>query len=76
VVISILIQAAPLVTLFSSDAFTFMINLCGSLSLIPYLLAAAYALKLGARGETYGTAPHNRSMELFVAALATGAITI
>jgi hypothetical protein len=24
-----------------------------SLSLIPYVLAAAYALKLGARGETY-----------------------
>jgi len=33
-------------------------------------------LKLGARGETYDTAPHNRSKELFVAAPATGAITI
>jgi arginine:ornithine antiporter/lysine permease len=53
-----------------------MLKLCSSLSLIPYLLAAAYALKLGARGETYDTAPHNRTKELFVAALATGAITI
>ena len=26
---------------------------CSSLSLIPFLLAAAHALKLGARGETY-----------------------
>ena len=79
-------SAALLVTLFSSDAFTFMLTLCSSLSLIPYLLAAAYALKLGVRGETYDTAPRDRTKELFVAALATfytvflvfaaGAITI
>jgi len=71
VMTSILIQVALLVTLFSSDAFMFMLKLCSSLSLIPYLLAAAYALKLGARGETYDTAPHNRTKELFVAGLAT-----
>ena len=28
-------------------------------------------MKLGARGETYDTAPHNRTKELFVAGLAT-----
>ena len=33
--------------------------------------AAAYALKLGTRGETYDTQPQNRSKELFVAGLAT-----
>src|SRR5215468_5499581 len=71
VMTSILIQAALLVTLFSSDAFTFMLKLCSSLSLIPYLLAAAYALKLGARGETYDTEPRNRGREVFVAGLAT-----
>jgi arginine:ornithine antiporter / lysine permease len=68
---TILIQAALLVTLFSADAFTFMLKLCSSLSLVPYLLAAAYALKLGARGETYDTQPQNRGTELFVAGLAT-----
>jgi arginine:ornithine antiporter/lysine permease len=68
---SLLVQAALVVTLFSSDAFTFMLKLCSSLSLIPYLLAAAYALKLGARGETYDAQPRNRSRELFVAGLAT-----
>jgi len=68
---SLLIQAALLVTLFSADAFTFMLKLCSSLSLVPYLLAAGYALKLGARGETYDTAPQNRNKELFVAGLAT-----
>jgi hypothetical protein len=46
------LEDPALVTLFSSGAFTFMLKLCSSLSLIPYLLAAAYALKLGARGET------------------------
>lgn len=53
-----------------------MLKPCSSLPLIPYLLAAAYALKLGAWGETYDTAPHNRTKELFVAGLATGAISI
>jgi arginine:ornithine antiporter / lysine permease len=71
VMTSILIQAALLVTLFSSDAFTFMLKLCSSLSLVPYLLAAAYALKLGASGETYEAQPRNRRKELFVAGLAT-----
>ena len=68
---SVLIQALLVVTLFSADAVTFTLELCSALSLIPFLLAAAYALKLGARGETYDTRPQNRNRELFVAALAT-----
>jgi arginine:ornithine antiporter / lysine permease len=68
---SVVIQLLLVVTLFSADAFTFTLKLCSSLSLIPYLLAAAYALKLGARGETYDTRPQNRSREVFVAGLAT-----
>jgi arginine:ornithine antiporter/lysine permease len=68
---SVLIQLALVITLFSADAFTFTLKLCSSLSLIPYLLAAAYALKLGVGGETYDTAPRNRSREALVAGLAT-----
>ena len=68
---SLLIQAALVVTLFSADAFTFMLKLCSSLSLVPYLLAAAYALKLGVRTETADPAPRNRTTEVFVAGLAT-----
>ena len=30
-----------------------MLDLCTSLALIPYFLAAAYALKLGLTGESY-----------------------
>jgi arginine:ornithine antiporter/lysine permease len=52
VMTSVLITAVLAVTLFSDDAFTFTLKLCSSLSLIPYLLAAAYALQIGARGGT------------------------
>jgi arginine:ornithine antiporter / lysine permease len=68
---SALIQLVLLVTLFSEDAFTFTLKLCSALNLVPYLLAAAYALKLGARGETYETHPERRGRETLVAAIAT-----
>jgi arginine:ornithine antiporter/lysine permease len=71
VMTSVLITAVLVVTLFSEDAFTFTLKLCSSLSLIPYLLAAAYALQIGVRGETYESAPHGRGKELVFAAIAT-----
>jgi arginine:ornithine antiporter/lysine permease len=43
-----LIQVMLLVTLVSNDAFNFMLNMTSALTLIPFLLAAAYALKLAA----------------------------
>ncbi len=71
VMTSALIQLVLLTTLFSDDAFTFTLKLCSSLSLVPYLLAAAYALKLGAKGETYEANSAGRGREILVAALAT-----
>jgi arginine:ornithine antiporter/lysine permease len=65
-----LITAVLVVTLFSDDAFTFTLKLCSSLSLIPYLLAAAYALQIGVRGETYDSEPRGRTKEVVFAALA------
>ena len=53
VVTSIAVQSLLVLTLFVSDALNFMLDLCTSLSLIPYFLAAAYALKLALSGETY-----------------------
>jgi arginine:ornithine antiporter/lysine permease len=70
VMTSVLITAVLAVTLFSDDAFTFTLKLCSSLSLIPYLLAAAYALQIGVRGETYDTARERRRKELTFAAIA------
>lgn len=53
-----LVMAAGLISLllvallFASDALDFMLDLTAALSLIPYLFAAAYALKLTATRET------------------------
>ncbi len=55
-----LVMAAGLISLllvallFAGDALDFMLDLTAALSLIPYLLAAVYALKLTATRETYG----------------------
>ena len=43
---SLLVQALLVVTLFAENAFQFALSLCSSLALIPYVLTAAYALKL------------------------------
>ena len=47
------VQGLLALTLFVDDALNFMLDLSTSLALLPYLLAAAYALKLGLTGETY-----------------------
>jgi arginine:ornithine antiporter/lysine permease len=71
-----LVMAAGLISLllvallFAADALDFMLDLTAALSLIPYLFAAAYALKLTATGETYEDG-HPRAADMIVAALAT-----
>ncbi|MEG3615397.1 basic amino acid/polyamine antiporter [Isoptericola haloaureus] len=65
-------QVVLVVTLFSSDAFDFALDLTAAMSLIPFLLAAAYALKLRATRETYDDArPGTLRRDLVVAVLAT-----
>ena len=68
---TILIQIMLLVTLFSGDAFNFALDLTSALTLIPFLLAAGYALKLVLTREMYDEQPQGRSRELVIAALAT-----
>ncbi len=71
-----LMMAAGLITvllvalLFAADALDFMLDLTAALSLIPYLLAAAYALKLTITRETYGEA-RSVAPDMIVAAVAT-----
>ncbi len=48
-----LVQLLLVLLLFASNALDFMLDLTAALSLIPYLLAAAYALKLTLTRETY-----------------------
>jgi arginine:ornithine antiporter/lysine permease len=68
---TILVQIVLVVTLFSEDAFNFALDLTSALTLIPFLLAAGYALKLALTRETYTEQPQGRGRELVVGALAT-----
>jgi arginine:ornithine antiporter/lysine permease len=71
VMTTVLIQLVLLTTLFSDDAFSFTLKLCSSLSLVPYMLAAAYALKLAWTRETYETDPSSRGKHMLIAGVAT-----
>jgi len=68
---SSLIQVFLIVTLFSQYAFTLALELTSSLSLVPYLLVAAYGLKLALTGDTYAVNSDSRRNDLIVAAIAT-----
>jgi arginine:ornithine antiporter / lysine permease len=63
------VQLMIVVVLFAEDALNFMLDLCTSLALIPYLLSAAYAFKLAATKETYDNDP-SRIRELIVGVVA------
>ncbi len=72
VVTSLAVQGLLGLTLFVTDALNFMLDLATSLALLPYLLAAAYALKLGLTGESYdGVSAGTRRKETIVAGAAT-----
>jgi arginine:ornithine antiporter/lysine permease len=68
---TVLVQIMLVVTMFSEDAFNFALDLTSALTLIPFLLAAAYALKLAVTRETYTDRPEGLGRELVVGALAT-----
>ncbi len=65
-----LVQLLLILLLFTSEALDFMLDLTAALALIPYLLAAAYALKLTVTRETYGD---RRSLvpDMVISAVAT-----
>jgi arginine:ornithine antiporter / lysine permease len=71
VMTSVLIQIMLFVTLASEDAFNFMLNMTSALSLIPFVLAAGYALKIGVARDGYVEQPEGRTRDLIVAAIAT-----
>jgi arginine:ornithine antiporter / lysine permease len=72
VVSSLAVQGLLAATVVLTDALNFMLDLCTSLALIPYFLAAAYALKLGLTGESYANAtPRTRRKEAIIAGIAT-----
>ncbi len=68
---TILVQVMLVVATLSQDAFNFALDLTSALTLIPFLLAASYALKLVVSRETYEEQPQGRTRELVIAVLAT-----
>jgi arginine:ornithine antiporter/lysine permease len=60
----------PVVTYWSRDAFSLMLNLTSATTLIPYLFVAAYGLMIAQRGETYDQRPEERQRDLILASLA------
>jgi arginine:ornithine antiporter/lysine permease len=68
---SVLVNLVLAATLFSADAFTFALSLCSHLSLLPYLLSAAYLLKLVINRETYAPSDADFRKDMAVAIFAT-----
>ncbi|WP_432022031.1 basic amino acid/polyamine antiporter [Streptomyces parvus] len=64
-------QLVLVVTLFSDDAFTFALDLTSALSLIPFLLAAGFAVKVAARPDRWGAVGRSTRRELVIAVVAT-----
>ena len=65
------IQAFLIVTWFAEQAFTLALKMTSAMTLLPYLLVAAYGAKLAWTGETYATEPQARSKDRLVGVLAT-----
>ncbi|SDL30990.1 basic amino acid/polyamine antiporter [Streptomyces indicus] len=63
-------QVVLVVTAFSDDAFNFALDLTSALSLIPYLLAAAFAVKIGTRNDPLTEGGRTSSRELTMAVIA------
>jgi arginine:ornithine antiporter/lysine permease len=70
-VTNLLVQAFLILTLFAESAFDMVLEMTSSMTLIPYLLVAAFALKLTLTGDTYESDPRpTRKRGLIVAGVA------
>jgi arginine:ornithine antiporter/lysine permease len=67
---NIVVQLLVASTYFSRDAFSLMLNLTSSMSLIPYLFVAAYGFMVSNRGESYEVRPEERKRDLALATVA------
>jgi len=67
---NIVIQAFVLVTYFAEYAFSLALKMTSAMTLIPYLLVAAYGFKLAWTRETYAAEPRDRNRDVAIGALA------
>ncbi|MGL4996659.1 MAG: basic amino acid/polyamine antiporter [Deefgea sp.] len=70
-VTNILVQIFLLSTLFAQEAFNLALDMTSAMTLIPYVLVAAYALKLTLRRDTYATDESSLSRDMKIAGIAT-----
>jgi arginine:ornithine antiporter/lysine permease len=68
---NVVIQFFVLVTWFAESAFTIAAKMTSAMTLVPYLLVAAYGFKLAWTGETYGTDGRDRRGDGLRGAIAT-----
>src|SRR5262249_18636127 len=68
---NIMIQIILLLSPFAEYAFLLVLKMTSAMTLVPYLLVAAYGLKLAWTGETYDKAPRGRTGDLVRGAIAT-----
>jgi len=68
---NIVVQVIVVTTYWSRDAFALMLNLTSSISLIPFILVAAYGFKLARSGDSYDVRPQERTRDLAIAVAAT-----
>lgn len=68
---TLMVQVLLAATLFVEDALNFMLDLCTTLALVPYLLAAGYSLKLSLTGEGYESDPQRQRRDAIIAGIAT-----
>ena len=65
------IQAFLLVTWFAEQAFTLALKMTSAMTLLPYLLVAAYGIKLAWTGQTYAAGDRRRGADGGISGLAT-----
>jgi arginine:ornithine antiporter / lysine permease len=68
---NIVIQVFLIVAWFAEYAFTLALKMTSSMTLIPYLLVAAYGLKLALTGETYAGEARGQKVDGVRSAMAT-----
>ena len=68
---NVVIQVFLLFTWFAEEAFTIALKMTSSMTLVPYLLVAAYGLKLAWTGETYAADSRSRTIDWIRGAIAT-----
>ncbi|MDQ8730249.1 basic amino acid/polyamine antiporter [Bradyrhizobium sp. LHD-71] len=67
---NIIVQLFVISTYWSNDAFALMLNLTSVMSLIPFLLVAAYGALIANRGETYEVRPQERRRDVIITGIA------